>query len=164
MITKNWYNRSVSLVMARFGTPWENGGGPPQSKTLARGEIIIASFRLKTFTHRVADDAADDRAGDEFGEPMDADGDTKPDIERIGEGGENESAVAGMEGDQAGGHGEGHGVVGGRPTPEQAAFKKTQLEAVAALDEGAFVGGGQVVAFERWREAASEGFVAARYS
>ena len=95
---------------------------------------------------------------------MDADGDAESDVERVGQGGEHEAAVAGVEGDETGGHGEGDGGVGGRPTPENPAFEQAQLETVAAINEGTFVGGGHTEAFERRREAAGEGFVEAGYS
>ncbi len=77
-----------------------------------RTSVFTAEFRLKAFTHYMADEAADDGAGDEFGEPVDADGDAESDVESVGEGGVGEAAVAGVEGDEAGGHGEGDGGVG----------------------------------------------------
>lgn len=79
------------------------------------------------------DEAANDCAGHEIGEPMDGHGDAEADVEGVGHGQPAQPAVFGKQGEDGGGHGKGNGGVRGRPAPEDSAAQEAELEPVAEV-------------------------------
>jgi len=131
-------------------------GGP------LRREIGL-EFSFEASSHRHSDHAADDRSGHKFGKPMDGHRNAQPDVERVQQRQENKHFVFRMKRDQANRHGEGHGGVRRRPAPKNAAFEKTELEAVAGVYPRSAVHHGVGEMPEKWRrQASSKRLVTAR--